>query len=67
MQLSIGSTVGNGETVLNAGISVKIGSHDTASVSRKTLTKQVEDLQHTVQTQQQEIEELKDMIRSIKQ
>lgn len=66
MQLSIGSTVGNCESVLNAGISVKIGSHGTASVSRKTLTKQVEDLQHTVQTQQQEIEELKDMIRSMR-
>lgn len=66
MQLSIGSTVGNCESVLNAGISVKIGSHDTASVSRKTLTKQVENLQHTVQTQQQEIEELKDMIRSMR-
>lgn len=66
IQLNIGSTVGNGETVLNAGISVKIGAHDTASVSRKTLTKQVQDLQYTVQTQQQEIEELKDMIRSMR-
>lgn len=66
IQLNIGSTVGNGETVLNAGISVKIGAHDTASVSRKTLTKQVQDLQHTVQTQQQEIDELKHMIRSMR-
>ncbi|WP_321051819.1 YadA-like family protein [Veillonella caviae] len=66
IQLNIRSTIGNGENILNAGISVKIGAHDTASVFRKTLTKQVEDLQHTVQTQQQEIEELKDMIRSMR-
>ena len=31
VQLSVGSTVGNGETVVNAGLSVKVGAHSNVS------------------------------------
>ena len=33
--MSVGSTVGNGETVVNAGLSVKVGAH--SNVSRRGL------------------------------
>lgn len=33
VQLSVGSTLGNGETVFNAGLSVKVGAHSNQYIS----------------------------------
>jgi len=44
LQFSVGSTVGNGETVVNAGMSVKVGAHSNVSRSRVAIGKEVLEL-----------------------
>lgn len=51
VQLSVGSTVGNGETVVNAGLSVKVGAHSNVSRSRVAIGKEVLELKKTVALQ----------------
>lgn len=58
VQLSVGSTLGNGETVFNAGLSVKVGAHSNVSRSRVAIGKEVLELKKTVALQNSQIQKL---------
>ena len=58
VQLSVGSTLGNGETVVNAGLSVKVGAHSNVSRSRVAIGKEVLELKKTVALQNAQIQKL---------
>ena len=58
LQFSVGSTVGNGETVVNAGMSVKVGGHSNVSRSRVAIGKEVLELKKTVAVQNAQIQKL---------
>lgn len=58
LQFSVGSTVGNGETVVNAGMSVKVGAHSNVSRSRVAIGKEVLELKKTVAVQNAQIQKL---------
>lgn len=65
VQLSVGSTVGNGETVVNAGLSVKVGAHSNVSRSRVAVGKEVLELKKTVAVQNAQIQKLTAIINSL--
>lgn len=65
VQLSVGSTVGNGETVVNAGLSVKVGAHSNVSRSRVAIGKEVLELKKTVALQNAQIQKLTAIINSL--
>ena len=65
VQLSVGSTVGNGETVVNAGLSVKVGAHSNVSCSRVAVGKEVLELKKTVAVQNAQIQKLTAIINSL--
>lgn len=65
VQLSIGSTLGNGETVVNAGLSVKVGAHSNVSRSRVAVGKEVLELKKTVAVQNAQIQKLTAIINSL--
>ena len=65
VQLSIGSTLGNGETVVNAGLSVKVGVHSNVSRSRVAVGKEVLELKKTVAVQNAQIQKLTAIINSL--
>ena len=55
---SIGGTVGNGENMINAGVSFKLGQGNHVSTSRVAMAKEIIDLRNQVQ-------QLKDMVTSL--
>lgn len=65
VQLSVGSTVGNGETVVNAGLSVKVGAHSNVSRSRVTIGKEVLELKKTVALQNAQIQKLTALLNDV--
>ena len=65
VQLSVGSTVGNGETVVNAGLSVKVGAHSNVSRSRVAIGKEVLELKKTVALQNAQIQKLTDLLNDV--
>lgn len=65
VQLSVGSTVGNGETVVNAGISVKVGAHSNVSRSRVAISKEVLELKKTVALQNAQIQKLTTLLNDV--
>ena len=65
VQLSIGSTVGNGETVVNAGLSVKVGAHSNVSRSRVAIGKEVLELKKTVALQNAQIQKLTALLNDV--
>ena len=65
VQLSVGSTVGNGETVVNAGLSVKVGAHSNVSRSRVAIGKEVLELKKTVALQNAQIQKLTTLLNGI--
>ena len=65
VQLSVGSTVGNGETVVNAGISVKVGAHSNVSRSRVAIGKEVLELKKTVALQNAQIQKLTALLNDV--
>lgn len=65
VQLSVGSTVGNGETVVNAGLSVKVGAHSNVSRSRVAIGKEVLELQKTVALQNAQIQKLTALLNDV--
>ena len=65
VQLSIGSTLGNGETIVNAGLSVKVGAHSNVSRSRVAVGKEVLELKKTVAVQNAQIQKLTAIINSL--
>ena len=65
VQLSVGSTVGNGETVVNAGLSVKVGAHSNVSRSRMAIGKEVLELKKTVALQNAQIQKLTALLNDV--
>ena len=65
VQLSVGSTVGNGETVVNAGLSVKVGAHSNVSRSRVAIGKEVLELKKTVALQNAQIQKLTALLNDV--
>lgn len=65
VQLSVGSTLGNGETVVNAGLSVKVGAHSTVSRSRVAIGKEVLELKKTVALQNAQIQKLTTLLNDV--
>lgn len=65
VQLSVGSTVGNGETVVNAGLSVKVGAHSNVSRSRVAIGKEVLELKKTVALQNAQIQNLTALLNDV--
>ena len=65
VQLSIGSTVGSDETVFNAGLSVKVGAHNTVSRSRVAIGKEVLALKKTVAEQNAQIQKLTALLNGV--
>ena len=65
VQLSVGSTVGNGETVVNAGLSVKVGAHSNVSRSRVAIGKEVLELKKTVAIQNAQIQKLTSLLNGV--
>ena len=65
VQLSVGSTVGNGDTVVNAGVSVKVGAHSNVSRSRVAIGKEVLELKKTVALQNAQIQKLTTLLNDV--
>ena len=65
LQFSVGSTVGNGETVVNAGMSVKVGAHSNVSRSRVAIGKEVLELKKTVAAQNAQIQKLTALLNGL--
>lgn len=65
VQLSVDSTVGNGETVVNAGLSVKVGAHSNVSRSRVAIGKEVLELKKTVALQNAQIQKLTALLNDV--
>ena len=65
VQLSVGSTLGNGETVVNAGLSVKVGAHSNVSRSRLAIGKEVLELKKTVALQNAQIQKLTALLNDV--
>lgn len=65
VQLSVGSTLGNGETVVNAGLSVKVGAHSNVSHSRVAIGKEVLELKKTVALQNAQIQKLTTLLNGV--
>lgn len=65
VQLSVGSTIGNGETVVNAGLSVKVGAHSNVSRSRVAIGKEVLELKKTVALQNAQIQKLTALLNDV--
>ena len=65
VQLSVGSTLGNGETVVNAGLSGKVGAHSNVSRSRVAIGKEVLELKKTVALQNAQIQKLTTLLNGV--
>lgn len=65
LQFSVGSTVGNGEPVVNAGMSVKVGAHSNVSRSRVAIGKEVLELKKTVAVQNAQIQKLTALLNGL--
>ena len=60
VMFSIGGAFGNGEDMINAGVSVKVGSGESKTTTSKTaMAKKINELQQVVTTQHQQLEEQK--------
>ena len=61
IMFSIGGSFGNGEKMMNAGVSVKVGSgKSTATTSKAAMAKKINELQQVTVSQQQQLKEQKD-------
>lgn len=56
---SVAGSMGNGENMVNAGVSVKLGQKNGVSTSRVALAKEVQDLKAIVKAQNVEIQQMK--------
>lgn len=60
VMFSIGGAFGNGEDMINAGVSVKVGSGESkTTTSKAAMAKKINELQQVVTTQYQQLEEQK--------
>lgn len=62
LMFSIGSTMGNGENMLNAGVSVKVGGMKGVSKSRVAIGKEVLELKQVVAKKDAQIQKLTAML-----
>ena len=63
---SIGTNFGNGENMVNAGVSVRLGhASEYAGLSRAELVKKIESQDKTLEKQQAEIDELKAIVAKL--
>ena len=56
---SVAGSMGNGENMVNAGVSLKLGQKNGVSTSRVALAKEVQDLKAIVKAQNAEIQQMK--------
>lgn len=60
VMFSVGGAFGNGEDMINAGVSVKVGSGESkTTTSKAAMAKKINELQQVVTTQHQQLEEQK--------
>lgn len=62
---SVAGSMGNGENMVNAGVSFKLGQKNSISNSRVAIAKEVEDLKTTVSLLVHENKELKQVVRNL--
>lgn len=64
---SIGGAMGNGQNMINVGVSLKLGQHNGVSKSRKAMTQEVDDLKAQLQAQDQKIAMLMNAMANMQQ
>lgn len=64
---SIGGAMGNGQNMINVGVSLKLGQHNGVSKSRKAMTQEIDDLKAQLQAQDQKIAILMNAMANMQQ
>ena len=64
---SIGGAVGNGQNMVNVGVSLKLGQHNGVSKSRKAMGQEIDDLKAQLQEQNQKISMLMNAMANMQQ
>ena len=64
---SIGGAMGNGQNMINVGVSLKLGQHNGVSKSRKAMTQEIDDLKAQLQAQDQKIAMLMNAMTNMQQ
>lgn len=64
---SIGGATGNGQNMINVGVSLKLGQHNGVSKSRKAMTQEIDDLKAQLQAQDQKIAMLMNAMTNMQQ
>ena len=64
---SIGGAMGNGQNMVNVGVSLKLGQHNGVSKSRKAMSQEIDDLKAQLQEQDQKIAMLMNAMASMQQ
>ena len=64
---SIGGAMGNGQNMINVGVSLKLGQHNGVSKSRKAMTQEIDDLKAQLQAQDQKIAMLMNAMANMQQ
>ena len=64
---SIGGAMGNGQNMVNVGVSLKLGQHNGVSKSRKAMAQEIDDLKAQLQAQDQKIAMLMNVMANMQQ
>lgn len=64
---SIGGAMGNGQNMVNVGVSLKLGQHNGVSKSRKAMAQEIDDLKAQLQAQNQKIAVLMNAMANMQQ
>ena len=64
---SIGGATGNGQNMINVGVSLKLGQHNGVSKSRKAMMQEIDDLKAQLQAQDQKIAMLMNAMANMQQ
>ena len=64
---SIGGAMGNGQNMVNVGVSLKLGQHNGVSKSRKAMAQEIDDLKAQLQEQDQKIAMLMNAMANMQQ
>ena len=64
---SIGGAMGNGQNMVNVGVSLKLGQHNGVSKSRKAMAQEIDDLKAQLQEQDQKIAMLMNAMATMQQ
>ena len=65
MMWSIGASIGGGENMVNAGLSMKVGSGTPNRAAKVNMAKEIKELRQQVAKQDAQIEELKALVAQI--